>query len=65
MATTLRAAADAAQTVSADTTTQVRAVCATAAIPTDSFARTVAFAISQPEYEDINQIGFQPTRQEI
>lgn len=34
------------------------------AIPADSFARTVAFAISQPENVDINEILFRPTRQE-
>jgi NADP-dependent 3-hydroxy acid dehydrogenase YdfG len=36
-----------------------------AAIPADSFARTVAFAISQPEDVDINEILFRPTRQEL
>ncbi len=35
------------------------------AIPADSFARTVAFAISQPEDVDINEILFRPTRQEL
>jgi NADP-dependent 3-hydroxy acid dehydrogenase YdfG len=34
------------------------------AIPADSFARTVAFAISQPDDVDINEILFRPTRQE-
>ncbi len=34
-----------------------------AAIPADSFARTVAFAISQPENVDINEILFRPTSQ--
>lgn len=34
------------------------------AIPADSFARVVAFAISQPEEVDINEILFRPTRQE-
>lgn len=33
------------------------------AIPADSFARTVAFAISQPEDVDINEILFRPTKQ--
>ena len=33
------------------------------AIPADSFARTVAFAISQPDDVDINEILFRPTRQ--
>ena len=34
------------------------------AIPASSFARAVAFAISQPEEVDINEILFRPTRQE-
>lgn len=34
-------------------------------IPADSFARTVLFAISQPEDVDINEIVFRPTRQEV
>ena len=35
------------------------------AIPAESFARAVAFAISQPEDVDVNEILFRPTRQEI
>ena len=35
------------------------------AIQAGSFARTVAFAISQPEDADINEILLRPTRQEI
>ncbi len=35
------------------------------AIPAESFARVVAFAISQPEDVDINEILFRPTRQEL
>jgi NADP-dependent 3-hydroxy acid dehydrogenase YdfG len=35
------------------------------AIPADSFARSVAFAISQPDEVDINEIIFRPTRQEL
>jgi NADP-dependent 3-hydroxy acid dehydrogenase YdfG len=35
------------------------------AIPSDSFARAVAFAISQPEDVDVNEILFRPTRQEL
>lgn len=35
------------------------------AVPADSFARMVAFAISQPEDIDINEILFRPTRQEL
>jgi NADP-dependent 3-hydroxy acid dehydrogenase YdfG len=34
------------------------------AIPADSFARAVAFAMSQPDDVDINEILFRPTRQE-
>ncbi len=34
------------------------------AIPADAFARTVAFAISQPDDVDINEILFRPTAQE-
>ncbi|SNR41588.1 SDR family oxidoreductase [Flavobacterium sp. ov086] len=34
------------------------------AIPADSFARVVEFAISQPKEVDINEILFRPTRQE-
>jgi NADP-dependent 3-hydroxy acid dehydrogenase YdfG len=33
------------------------------AIPADSFARAVAFAVSQPE--DVNEIVFRPTSQEL
>lgn len=35
------------------------------AIPADSFARAVAFAISEPEEVDVNEILFRPTRQEF
>lgn len=35
------------------------------AIPAESFARTVAFAISQPDEVDVNEILFRPTRQEF
>ena len=34
------------------------------AIPPESFARAVAFAVSQPEDMDVNEILFRPTRQE-
>lgn len=33
------------------------------AIPADSFARAVAYAIEQPDDVDINEIVFRPTRQ--
>ena len=35
------------------------------AIPADSFARAVEFAMSQPEDVDINEILYRPTRQEL
>ena len=35
------------------------------AIPPDSFARMVAFAIQQPEDVDVNEILFRPTAQEL
>jgi NADP-dependent 3-hydroxy acid dehydrogenase YdfG len=35
------------------------------AIPADSFARAVAFAMSQPEDVDVNEILFRPTSQEL
>ena len=34
-------------------------------IPADSFARMVAFAVSQPEDVDVNEIVFRPTAQEL
>jgi NADP-dependent 3-hydroxy acid dehydrogenase YdfG len=35
------------------------------AIPADSFARMVSFAMSQPENVDINEILFRPTKQDL
>jgi NADP-dependent 3-hydroxy acid dehydrogenase YdfG len=35
------------------------------AVPADSFARAVAYAMSQPDDVDINEILFRPTRQEF
>jgi NADP-dependent 3-hydroxy acid dehydrogenase YdfG len=35
------------------------------ALPADTFARMVAFAMSQPEEVDVNEILFRPTRQEL
>ena len=35
------------------------------AIPAESFAQAVAFAMSQPEEVDVNEILFRPTRQEF
>jgi NADP-dependent 3-hydroxy acid dehydrogenase YdfG len=37
----------------------------TDAVPADSFARVVVFAISQPEEVDVNEILFRPTHQEL
>ncbi|WP_095091156.1 SDR family oxidoreductase [Mesorhizobium sophorae] len=42
----------------------VRALYDRVAIPADSFARTVVFAMSQPNEVDINEILFRPTAQE-
>jgi NADP-dependent 3-hydroxy acid dehydrogenase YdfG len=47
-----------------DAAARVRAFYAQAAIPAESFARLVAFAIAQPDDVDINEIVFRPTRQE-
>jgi NADP-dependent 3-hydroxy acid dehydrogenase YdfG len=35
------------------------------AIPAEAFARAVAYAVSQPEDVDVNEILFRPTRQEF
>jgi len=48
-----------------DTAARINKFYAEVAIPADSFARAVAFAISQPEDVDINEILFRPTRQEL
>jgi NADP-dependent 3-hydroxy acid dehydrogenase YdfG len=47
-----------------DVAENVRALYERVAIPADSFASMVAFAMSQPEDVDINEILFRPTRQE-
>jgi NADP-dependent 3-hydroxy acid dehydrogenase YdfG len=44
---------------------RVRGLYERVAIPADSFARTVIFAMSQPDDVDINEILFRPTRQEL
>jgi NADP-dependent 3-hydroxy acid dehydrogenase YdfG len=49
----------------AGTAERVRAFYDQVAIPADSFARAVAFAMSQPEDVDINEILYRPTRQEL
>ena len=43
---------------------RARAMYAQIAIPADSFARCVAFAIAQPDDVDINEILYRPTAQE-
>jgi NADP-dependent 3-hydroxy acid dehydrogenase YdfG len=48
-----------------ETAARIRQYYDAAAIPADSFARAVAFAISQPDDVDINEILFRPTRQEL
>ncbi len=48
-----------------DIAANVRKNYETNAIPADSFARAVAFAMSQPEDMDVNEILFRPTRQEF
>ena len=48
-----------------DAAERIRKFYAGSAIPADSFARAVAFAISQPEDVDVNEILFRPTRQEL
>ena len=48
-----------------DAGARIRKFYAEVAIPADSFARAVVFAISQPEEVDVNEILFRPTRQEL
>jgi NADP-dependent 3-hydroxy acid dehydrogenase YdfG len=44
---------------------RLRKFYAEVAVPAESFAKAVAFAIGQPEEVDINEILFRPTRQEL
>ena len=44
---------------------RIRKFYAEIAIPAELFARAVAFAMSQPEDVDVNEILFRPTRQEL
>ena len=44
---------------------RIRKFYAEVAIPAESFARAAAFAMSQPEEVDVNEILFRPTRQEV
>src|SRR5215467_12029204 len=46
-------------------TERIRKFYADVAIPAESFARAVSFAMSQPEEVDVNEILFRPTRQEL
>jgi NADP-dependent 3-hydroxy acid dehydrogenase YdfG len=48
-----------------ETADRIQKFYAATAIPADSFARTIAFAMSQPEDVDINEILFRPTCQEL
>jgi NADP-dependent 3-hydroxy acid dehydrogenase YdfG len=48
-----------------DAAERIRNFYANVAVPAESFARAVAFAISQPEDVDINEILYRPTRQEL
>jgi NADP-dependent 3-hydroxy acid dehydrogenase YdfG len=48
-----------------ETAERIQKFYAEVAIPADSFARAVAFAIGQPQDVDINEILFRPTRQEL
>jgi NADP-dependent 3-hydroxy acid dehydrogenase YdfG len=43
---------------------RIQKLYAEVAIPADSFARAVVFAMSQPEDVDVNEILFRPTRQD-
>lgn len=48
-----------------DVAENVRKFVQEVALPSESFARAVAFAMSQPEDMDVNEILFRPTRQEL
>jgi NADP-dependent 3-hydroxy acid dehydrogenase YdfG len=48
-----------------DVAENVRTFVQEIALPAESFARAVAFAMSQPEEMDVNEILFRPTRQEL
>ena len=48
-----------------DAAERVRKFYEQVAIPADSFARAVAYAMDQPDDVDINEILFRPTRQEL
>lgn len=48
-----------------DIAENIRKFVSETALPAESFARAVAFAMSQPEEMDVNEILFRPTRQEL
>jgi NADP-dependent 3-hydroxy acid dehydrogenase YdfG len=48
-----------------DASKRIRTFYEQVAVPADSFARAVAFAMSQPEDVDINEILYRPTKQEL
>ena len=48
-----------------DASKRIRTFYEQVAVPADSFARAVAFAMSQPPEVDINEILYRPTRQEL
>ncbi len=48
-----------------ETATRIRQFYEQTAIPAESFARAVAFAIGEPDDVDVNEILFRPTRQEL
>jgi NADP-dependent 3-hydroxy acid dehydrogenase YdfG len=54
-----------ASVTDADTAQRIRQFYDAYAIPADSFARVVAFALSQPDDVDINEILYRPTAQEL
>ena len=67
-ATARHLAAQGASVVSSterDAAEEVTKFYAAIAIPANSFARAAAFAMSQPEDVDVNEILFRPTRQEL
>jgi NADP-dependent 3-hydroxy acid dehydrogenase YdfG len=49
----------------ADAAARIRGFYNEVAVPADSFARAVAFVISQPDDIDINEIVYRPTRQQF
>lgn len=49
----------------AETAENVRNFYSQVAVPANSFARVVAFAMSQPDDVDINEILYRPTKQEV